>query len=55
MVGVEIPRRDADVITCSHIAVFSVPIDVFVLGSDNGLWRNTYNGGWSGWQAAGGT
>ncbi|HYC19353.1 MAG TPA: lectin like domain-containing protein [Candidatus Bathyarchaeia archaeon] len=33
----------------------SSTIDVFVFGSSNGLWRNTYTGGWSGWQAAGGT
>jgi hypothetical protein len=32
----------------------SSTIDVFVFGSDNGLWRNTYSGGWSGWQSAGG-
>jgi hypothetical protein len=33
----------------------SSTIDVFVFGSNNGLLGKTYNGGWSGWQAAGGT
>jgi hypothetical protein len=30
-------------------------IDVFVRGTDNGLWHRWYWGGWSGWESFGGT